>query len=338
MRVTCDLCGKAFSAWDNLIGQAVRCPKCGREMIVPGTARPAKQAGSGPAKRPGAPTTSPADRPATNGSPPAVPPRTVKVTPGPKPSVSASAARGTVPPLSAAPAKPPVPAEPDTAPCPNCGTAMPLNDDLCDECGYHLILRKVIDTQGVHRHNDATGFDRLFKGQLTDQETPENAVFWAQLVAAFFVVFISTFCLGVLGLLVSVGLVSALVIYRLATRSQREAARAAGKQDPISSGFWRALLGLQRAVGWRVAKWPFPKARAYIMNAPDFQDEELEELDDPATLEVLDLEGTQITDAGLAQLEGLKQLKFLVVRRTQVTAAGVKRLQRALPNLWIWFE
>ena len=40
-----------------------------------------------------------------------------------------------------------------------------------------------------------------------------------------------------------------------------------------------------------------------LMNAPDFDDDELEELDGLDQFETLDLEGTQISDAGLEHLE-----------------------------------
>ena len=38
---------------------------------------------------------------------------------------------------------------------------MEPNDDLCNACGYHLILKKVIDMEGVDRPDTSTGFDRV---------------------------------------------------------------------------------------------------------------------------------------------------------------------------------
>ena len=79
-------------------------------------------------------------------------------------------------------------------------------------------------------------------------------------------------------------------------------------------------------------------------------------------LESLDLEGTPITDAGLAHLEGLTKLAYLdlsgfqvtdvglvhlkgltnlnlgYTRNTRVTDGGVKNLQRTLPNLKIYVK
>lgn len=50
------------------------------------------------------------------------------------------------------------------------------------------------------------------------------------------------------------------------------------------------------------------------------------------TLEELDLGDTAITDATLAQLEGMKRLKILLVSGTKVTPQGVERFRKARPD------
>jgi hypothetical protein len=50
---------------------------------------------------------------------------------------------------------------------------------------------------------------------------------------------------------------------------------------------------------------------------------------------LLSLYGTQVTDAGLAELKGLTKLSTLDLRHTRVTDAGIKRLDQALPSLTI---
>ena len=54
-------------------------------------------------------------------------------------------------------------------------------------------------------------------------------------------------------------------------------------------------------------------------------------------LEVLSLEGTQVTDAGLEYLKGLTTLRSLNLEGTRVTAEGARDLQEALPKCWIRF-
>jgi hypothetical protein len=52
-------------------------------------------------------------------------------------------------------------------------------------------------------------------------------------------------------------------------------------------------------------------------------------------LQVLKLQHTRVSDAGLAHLRGLTELRLLVVYDTQVTDAGIRRLRQALPALQV---
>jgi hypothetical protein len=49
----------------------------------------------------------------------------------------------------------------------------------------------------------------------------------------------------------------------------------------------------------------------------------------------LDLRGTKITDAGLADIKRMTNLSQVYLSRTQVTEAGMKELRRARPSLKI---
>jgi len=214
---------------------------------------------------------------------------------------------------------------------------MPPNDDLCDACGYHLILRKVLDMEGVHKPDGSTGLERLLKGQLSEGATPENVLFWAKLVAGFFLLFFSILFFGRYGLTIAVIGIAAYVVVSRAVAARRKESDSAVNQDALSAVVWSAVLFVERAVAWRLPTWPFPKARALAIHDPAFDDEELGDLEQLDDLEALDFEGTSITDEGLTYLAELKQLRFLVLRRTQVTPAGVGRLQWALQKAWIWY-
>jgi len=52
-------------------------------------------------------------------------------------------------------------------------------------------------------------------------------------------------------------------------------------------------------------------------------------------LQDLILDGTMVTDAGIAKLSTLTKLKTLSVSQTSVTAEGMAALQKALPNVKI---
>lgn len=54
------------------------------------------------------------------------------------------------------------------------------------------------------------------------------------------------------------------------------------------------------------------------------------------SLQGLDLSNTQVSDAGLAHLQGLTSLRWLFLRKTEVTDAGVAKLRNVLPNCRVY--
>lgn len=69
--------------------------------------------------------------------------------------------------------------------------------------------------------------------------------------------------------------------------------------------------------------------------AVTIKDDDLPHLWSPHKCLHLDLDNTQVTDAGLKHLEGLSELKSLSLRNTQVTEEGASRLQEKLPGCQI---
>jgi hypothetical protein len=55
-------------------------------------------------------------------------------------------------------------------------------------------------------------------------------------------------------------------------------------------------------------------------------------------LNVLSLAGTQVTDAALAHLKECQQLTQLYLQRTKVTASGIETLKMALPGCKIEWD
>lgn len=110
-------------------------------------------------------------------------------------------------------------------------------------------------------------------------------------------------------------------------------AQLAWFQKPI----WNGIL-----LVFRLTKWQnFDKRnknRKIIdkRNAP-LVDENFQMLEGLKGCQVLDLEGTLVTDRALRTLYGHRYLQCLVLRKTKVTAEGIMRLQQANPYTWIWY-
>ncbi len=338
IRVTCNHCGKQFSAWDDLLGKSVQCPKCHQRMVVPKTG----SVGSSPPSEKRRPSQSArgTSAPASPGKPAA--------TPSPR-------SRGIAPPLpkEAPRSQHPVASRPaptatttsrvkdefddsDALPivCPNCRQTMPAAEDLCDRCGYHKILKKVIDMEGVVRRDGSTGFERAVKPLLRSDESTEGTLFWFKILAGFVIFVTLLVCLGDwfwIGALLLAGGYTALY-YKL-----RREENSAVNQDPVSAVAWHALLTLQRLLRWRRLEWPFPAVRALTIRDTAFDDRDLSELDNLEDIGAVDLEGTDVSNGGLTYLADLRGLEFLVLRKTKVTDDGIRRLQQKLRSTWIWY-
>lgn len=346
IRVSCTNCGKQFSAWEDLIGKAVKCPKCQHEMIVQKGAAgktPSKAANKTSSKTPQKAAGTPRARR------PAAPPKPAPAAPytgtAPTPITQAESAQAAKPRtehrISSRPSRDESPDhesdfdDSDALPiaCPNCNAPMPPQEDLCDHCGYHKILGKVIDLDGVQRRNNATGFERAVQKHLHGEDTA-GMLFWTKITAGFFLLLVLRFCLGGWFWIAGLLLIGGYLLYQ----KQRTASgdEASVNADPVSQALWLLALHVQRAIGWRKAEWPFSQVRALVLRDPKFDDEDVEDLENMDDIQAVDFEGTGISNAGLSYLADCRTLRFIVLRRTKVTSEGVRRLQQALPEAWIW--
>ena len=98
--------------------------------------------------------------------------------------------------------------------------------------------------------------------------------------------------------------------------------------DP--GGEIKALVKLPKSV--------FRLTRIDLVNNRDVRDPGLPAFKDCQNLNVLDLTGTRVTDAGLAHLAGLSELTSLLLAKTRVTAKGVEGLAKVLPRCKITWD
>jgi len=247
--------------------------------------------------------------------------------PKPKPSSPAAGApkSPTRPPL-------PSPAKHKTAeePCPNCGAQLPPDGMLCVECGYHLVLKRVLQADLRDMELDgASGFQRWMNKQIAEGESV-TGMLWI-LHAVLLVIAIA------IGLMFSpigwwvVGPAYA-VYFLLVIWIQKSKVYLR-----LGDSVWNWMLRRHQRRGWREASPPFRKRNAFVSHDREFNDQALGEVPNMEELEVLDLQGTGITDAALYHIQYCAALKYAVLRGTKVTAQGAKRLQVMKPDLYIWF-
>ena len=129
-----------------------------------------------------------------------------------------------------------------------------------------------------------------------------------------------------------------LLLYFLLVNQTKRLARVPGARLPFYlKPFWNLLLYLARSQNWQ--KYDSTLKDRVIIDVRDepFGDRELLGLDNLNIAEVLDAQGTDITDNALAAMHGLKHLRCLVLRKTHVTHEAVFRLQQSIPKCWIWY-
>ncbi len=95
---------------------------------------------------------------------------------------------------------------------------------------------------------------------------------------------------------------------------------------------WNLLLQFCRSNNW--GRQPDLVAKDLDANTFDHQIAVLPRL---GKLQVLDLEGTQLSDDGLKRLYEYSNIQCLVVRNTKVTLEGVLRYQQQFRHVWVWY-
>jgi hypothetical protein len=213
---------------------------------------------------------------------------------------------------------------------------MPVDEDLCDHCGYHRILKKVIDMDGVQRADRSTGLERTVRRHLDDPESTASTLVWVKIVAGFFAAALLFVCLGSFWWIGALLIGGGLAWYYVRARTSASGDDSDFNRDPLVSLVWLGMLAVQRGVGWRQLTWPFPRCSVLVLRDPTFGDDDLAELENLDSFQAMDFEGTQVSDAGLVYLAQSRRLQFLVLRNTRVTGAGLRGLQESLANTWIW--
>jgi hypothetical protein len=197
-------------------------------------------------------------------------------------------------------------------------------------CGYHMTLGRVLQTDlddvGIDK---SVGFQRWFKSQLAEGESAASLL-WAlhALVAAVAVI---------VGLMFHpwswAVVLPAVLLYFLAIVGLQKTKWYLAFGERL----WLLMLRVNRRFGWRHLSPPFARRRVLRIYDPRFGDDQLAEIPELELLEVIDLEGTVITDKSLYQLQNCDNLQCIVVRGTRFTRQGLMRLQIMKPQTSIWY-
>lgn len=224
--------------------------------------------------------------------------------------------------------------------CRKCGASLD-DQGRCTACYYVAPQLRAIDTPIDQIPIQPAGFQLWLQGILSDGIGARMLATAAHSLVAIAVMLslLASLALGgSAAAIVGAGLAVFVAIYVYVVFQTIRLARVPAARLPLFlRPIWYFLL-----VAARMGKWESYDSRLKDRIVVDvrgqaFGDRDLLELDKLPVCQVLDAQGTDLTDAGLALMHGLKNLRCLVVRRTHVTREGVFRLQQAIPKCWIWY-
>ena len=301
-------CGHAFRVADSLAGKVIRCPQCKQGVqVADPTKTPAKKT-----KRPTATVESMAPLATKQGI---MEQETTKA--------SQQYQKVSV--------------------CNECGK--PVAGDVCKSCGHR---KNKPTSQSIDQIKPNLCGMQRWLCQTIRQALPVKAMVLVMHLAMLVITLLvgGSTILGmttqnvsiVSGILLLAVLTAALVVYLAFTfKSYQFLIQPGAELAWFQKPFWNFVLTLARSKNWRDYDSTLSNRVVVKADDPKTSDTDIFDLPQIRHAQVVDLENTLITDAGLKSLYSLKNLQCLVLRNTQVTPAEVYRFQQAFPNVWIWY-
>ena len=325
-------CGKQLRAPDSKAGKTAKCPKCGSKIKIPA------------AKRSG--TKSPPTAAAWPNDADQSPDISVSQDEFDDPVLDGAARPGAID--QRQPIKDQHPFNPrtenfvpvdQTPRCRKCGKKTDKRG-YCSKCNYASVARDDSDRDLSDIKIRTAGF-QLWMSNIISEGVPVVLVssmmhFLAVVFVVFglFVVFTAAtglmFYIGI-AFFAAIGFFYTAWAYKCYSFRHDPQAQLAWFQRP----FWDIVLWSCRKNGWKDGK---SKDRVVIdQRQTPLTDQLLDKLPGLKNAQVVDLEGTLVTDEAFRYFYRMDRLQCLVLKETEVSHEAVFRLQQAKPKVWIWY-
>ncbi len=224
--------------------------------------------------------------------------------------------------------------------CYNCGTLLVELQPKCPSCladlnkpaGLVVDSLKIKNPVGFHRWLFTTAFAGVKPMQLT---LGFNGFLLAFVAAIYGLVGLSVE--PTVLMYVSIGFGVVLLLYAYVFYCCHRACTDLGY--PLrwwQRAFWLWVLYFARQRNWSYDPADEGNRPILDMREKNINDQTLVQLENLTQCEVLDIAGCPVSDRGTKPLHFLRHLRCLVLVGTGITPEEVGRLQRSLPNCWIW--
>ena len=301
-------CGHIFKVDSSLAGKVLRCPRCKQGIEIP---QPGKPKDARPKKRP---------RPAAPVE--NLAPLAGKETKNSLGQSSRDYQKVTV--------------------CQKCGK--PVTGQTCNACGFKEIRRNDKNIRNIKPK--PVGMQRWLIATI-NQALP--ARYLAIMIHIGLAIIVALICFATITAMsrealsafagisiLGIGFLPCVAYLALVFKSYQFLLQPGAQLAWFQRPFWNWILRLARKQNWKDYDSRLSSREVITVSDEDFDDQDLLELDRFRYANVLDLEGTKITDNGLEALYGMKQLQCLVLRNTLVSKTEVYRFQQTFPKVWIW--
>ena len=212
--------------------------------------------------------------------------------------------------------------------CKQCNRLISFDKLECPHCGYNLTLGRNFDPGELDPYHGVFGFDRYLMRHTQDNNTG-SLMLWLHVFLGF---------VGIVAMLVWPGWLYLVVptlaiiytIYRVHANYTKAFQRGKGLIPKM-------LLLYNRLTTW---KGFISNAKTddciLSMRSSHFNDNAIASIEDPTSIEILDIAGSSITDNGVRYLATFSDLRVLVVASCSVSEQVLDELQIALPRVCIW--
>ena len=325
-------CGKQLRAPDNKAGKTAKCPKCGSKIKIPAAGHSATDGASASGTWPNDDDHSPE--------------MSVRQDEFDDPVLDGASRPGTLnerrPIEDQHPLNPRtenfVPVD-QTPRCRKCGQKTDKRG-YCSKCNYASVVRDDTDRDLSDIKIRTVGF-QLWISNIISEGVPvvvvSSMMHFLAAVFIFFALFVVITTATGLMFFVGIAFIATLGFfygawaYKCYSFRHDPHARLAWFQRP----FWDIVLWSCRKNNWKDGK---SKDRVVIdQRETALTDQLLDKLPGLKNAQVVDLEGTLVTDDAFRYFYRMDRLQCLVLKDTEVSHEAVFRLQQAKPKVWIWY-
>tara|TARA_B110000263_G_scaffold890_1_gene734 strand:+ start:1587 stop:2486 length:900 start_codon:yes stop_codon:yes gene_type:complete len=213
-------------------------------------------------------------------------------------------------------------------PCKKCNELMKFDAIECPHCGFNITLGRNFDPAELDPYHGVYGFDRYLMRHTQDNNTG-GLMLWLHIFLGFVAIGTMLVWKGWLYFIVPT-LVLVYIVYRVKANYSNAFQRGKGLIPGL-------LLLYNRVTTWKgFVSGGNPDNGIVSMRTSQFNDNSIASIEEPQSIEILDIAGSAITDNGIRFLATFSNLRVLVVAGCSVGEQALDDLQAALPRVCIW--